>query len=774
MFWVHAGDKALFERSYLDISKLQTGTEVEKDENVFVKVSDWLSDQRNGWWLMVLDNADNPDIFYETQSVQSSWGSKSRSYEKPLIDFIPQVSHGKVLVTSRDRRCARRLVDEDNNLIKVDSMSIKQSCRLLRSRIPGSSSDDERCSDSESRILRLLHYIPLAISQAGAYIANCEMTTEEYVKMLKEEEASSTQEDEALSMQMLQYDEGDLRREQALSDLTTPQEQKSRHAVLYTWRISFRRMEHRHPDTARLFSIMVLFHNENIPKYLLHETREEAQLELLLEPILDLGLATINLDGHIDVHRLVHLATRDWLTLKGAISDLRVSAIEIMLERYPNGSVFADWPKCRQLYNHAQEVMAIQQDRGLTYGKLLHSLAQYLSSRGNMGWAHLYAKSALDIVKEFLGEDDIETLKCKMLLATIAGHFDNFDIAEELQQEVLDVTSARMLDETYRNLLPDVASDLTHTYLRLGYYEAGEKLASVLKGLCERMYGPKSPRTRSSVALLASAYREAGKWKEAEEAFRKLVDAERANSAADHPQRFIRLSSLANIIAHRGRDSEAEKLHKESLVGCELALGAYHIHTLTCLADYATQLLSTEKDRDSEAACNEILTRCNSIGLPSWHDLVLSAKSNLATILMHREEWSEAERMFRDIVKKKEEHWEPKHLSILHAKVKLATLYNNKGNFKESEIQLRALLKEDNVRKRASHHLVLYAKMQLAVVIGNQGRFRKAIKMGREIEEVYLKQYGSEDLLTKRAGDQRRKWEECRDSIPSFFWPWSK
>ena len=765
VFWVRAGDKTLFERSYLDMSKLQTGSEVEKDEDVFVKVSDWLSDPRNGWWLMVLDNADDFDVFYETQSVRSTWGRESRFYEKPLIDFIPQVGHGKVLVTSRDRGCARRLVDDDKNLIKVDPMTREQSQWLFRSRIPGSSLDTP-CSTGEYSLLSILHCIPLAISQAGAYIGNCEISTEEYVKMLEKDERSI--------IEMLQQDAGDMRREQALSDLLIDEEERSRHAVLHTWRISFRRMEKRDPETARLFSLMAMFHYEDIPKFLLQEEGKEADLEVLLEPLLDLGLATMNLDKHIDIHRLVHLGIRDWLALKGTFVSFGISAIERMVERFPDGSVYENWTKCLQLYRHAHEVMSIQQDRmlcGLTYGKMLNSMGQYYSSRGHVCWAALYAKGALDIKKQILEEYDVEILKSKKLLAGIAGQLGRYRNAEELQLEVFYTIRARIQDETYRKLFPDIASDLTYSYLSPGYYETAENLASTLKSLCERIYGPKSPKTISAAALLARAYQGAGRWKEAEEILLSIIDAQRAQPA-DHPHIFITLSSLARAIACRQRYPEAEEIYKEALVGCERTLNMNHIHTVTCLAGYSTVLLDMGKDEESEAACNEVLERNKFLGLPSWHDVVLATKSNLSTILAHREEWKEAEETIRAIIKEKEEHWEAQHPSILISRVKLAILYNNKGDLKESQIQLRALLKEEALYKRASHYLVLDAKMQLAIVVSNQGKFRKAIKMGREIEEAYLKRYGPEDKLTKDAGEKWRKWAECQKSIP--FWPWPK
>lgn len=37
-------------------------------EDVFVKVSDWLRESRHGWWLMVLDGADDDKYLFEKET----------------------------------------------------------------------------------------------------------------------------------------------------------------------------------------------------------------------------------------------------------------------------------------------------------------------------------------------------------------------------------------------------------------------------------------------------------------------------------------------------------------------------------------------------------------------------------------------------------------------------------------------------------------------------------------------------------------------------------
>ena len=64
VFWVHCGNKARFEAAYQALARVMKipGFDDSKS-NTLQLVSDWLSDGDNGSWLMVLDNADDSDIW---------------------------------------------------------------------------------------------------------------------------------------------------------------------------------------------------------------------------------------------------------------------------------------------------------------------------------------------------------------------------------------------------------------------------------------------------------------------------------------------------------------------------------------------------------------------------------------------------------------------------------------------------------------------------------------------------------------------------------------
>jgi hypothetical protein len=63
---------------------------------------------------MVLDNADDDSIFF---NVDASSG------QMPLVNFLPQRSHGFILITSRNRLAAENLVGNLDHVINVEPMT---------------------------------------------------------------------------------------------------------------------------------------------------------------------------------------------------------------------------------------------------------------------------------------------------------------------------------------------------------------------------------------------------------------------------------------------------------------------------------------------------------------------------------------------------------------------------------------------------------------------------------------------------------------------------
>lgn len=212
IFWVHASNPERFRQSYRSIADLLQLPDFNNPKTDMLNlVYVWLSRESNGPWLMILDNMDD-DKFVDAREDASS-----PQYEFTIRKYLPQREGGSVLITSRDRNAAFRLIDEAQHILEVRAMRAEEARAILNKKLNNRlGSEEER-----STLATELDYIPLALTQAAAYInRRPRMTIARYLTIL-----SKDSEGEA---SLLQTEESDLRRSEDVPN-----------SVIRTWRIKF-------------------------------------------------------------------------------------------------------------------------------------------------------------------------------------------------------------------------------------------------------------------------------------------------------------------------------------------------------------------------------------------------------------------------------------------------------------------------------------------------------------------------------------------------------
>lgn len=67
VFWVHASTRSRVEEDFKWIADIvDIPGRNQPNTNIFQLVHQWLQDERASWWLMVLDSADDMNVFYDT------------------------------------------------------------------------------------------------------------------------------------------------------------------------------------------------------------------------------------------------------------------------------------------------------------------------------------------------------------------------------------------------------------------------------------------------------------------------------------------------------------------------------------------------------------------------------------------------------------------------------------------------------------------------------------------------------------------------------------
>lgn len=158
---------------------------------------EWLSEPTTEQWLMILDNADDPDVFFTKQESSEMEVEPTR----PLISYLPEVSQGSILITTRDSRMGERLGSKGTPVV-VGYMDLQEGQELLRSQLD--QADSLNFEDSRA-LIDALGYIPLAITQAAAFIEQNNSTIAEYMEILNAKDSDL--------QDLLQEEAGDLRRD---------------------------------------------------------------------------------------------------------------------------------------------------------------------------------------------------------------------------------------------------------------------------------------------------------------------------------------------------------------------------------------------------------------------------------------------------------------------------------------------------------------------------------------------------------------------------------
>ena len=217
--WIHAR----FDEAYKEIArKARLPGWQDPKVNTLQLVFEWLSGDSIDRWLLVLDNADDEGVFFSTESNLSS---EKMERKKTIASYIPRSSNGLVMITTRDRRIGGRLADRAKP-ITVLPLTMQAAEQLLRSRTWGDDISDE--ADSKN-LLHALGYLPLAITQAAAFISENSVTVSEYLEVLL---ASDRDIKDLLSEKL----------EDSRRDSDTP------NSVIRTWKLSFDQIRKQKPS----------------------------------------------------------------------------------------------------------------------------------------------------------------------------------------------------------------------------------------------------------------------------------------------------------------------------------------------------------------------------------------------------------------------------------------------------------------------------------------------------------------------------------------------
>ena len=543
--------------------------------NIFHIICDWLSDEKHGSWLMVLDNVDDMETFFTATSEIPSAVGREHTF---LSAYLPKSPKGKIMVTTRDTRVGERLTDR-KKCIMVPLPAEKDAKILLRSKL--SEAFDWVDADALS-LVKALDCLPLAITQAAAFINENYCTLQDYIEMLQSSESDQ--------IELLNEDLYDPRR-----DMDAP------NSAVQTWKLSFDLVRKRKPRAVEILGLMAVLDRQRIPVSLL---RRDGERIIDFTPAMGIlrsfSLIEAEKGGEVfAMHRLVQLCTYSWLQKENRIGSCQSDAVELLSREFPNGEPH-NWKTCGLLLPHARKVIGYTyttRDDQLFCANLCCNMSSYDRSQGQYETANNLAKTAHAIRAKLLGDMDLSTLNCLAMLSSVLSSQGEYKEAEVIDRQVLE-RREKVLGKEHPDTLIS-ANSLGIVLSQQGKYKEAELMhRRVLEGR-EKVLWKEHPDTLISANNLGIVLSQQAKYKEAELMHRRALEGREKVLGRDHPDTLSSVDNLGAVLSDLGKCGEAEAIHQRALEGREKVLGKDHPDTLGSMGNLAVTL---SKQRQWKAA----------------------------------------------------------------------------------------------------------------------------------------------------------------------------
>ncbi|KAH7372279.1 P-loop containing nucleoside triphosphate hydrolase protein, partial [Pyrenochaeta sp. MPI-SDFR-AT-0127] len=597
IFWVHASNAARLEQSYRDIAnQVKLAGRTDQQENVFELVRDWLRDEKNGKWLLVLDNADDAALLVSLPGHD----------HQHLTRYLPPSKDGAVVVTSRSGYAASRLVEE-SDMLHVSPMQDTGAQALLRKKL-----GVEINTDSIGELAAALEYMPLALVQAAAYIQKRapHYSVQQYLEEFRRSDKRKAS--------LLNWEAGHLRRNE-----------EANNSIIITWQISFEHIRSTKRSAADVLSLMSFFDRQGIPKALLRiahggtraddgNERDNDEEDSVSEDDIDGGLIddvlalrdysfvseTTNPET-LEMHSLVQLATQRWLESKGEAEGWKQQFISTLCTAFPTGQ-YENWGRCQGLFPHAIAALGKRprsEESCKKWARLLYNAAWYAWQRGRAEDAESLARASMEVRCKLLGAESNETLSSMAMVGLANKLTGRWQAAEQLEVQAMEMTKTKLGADHPVTLA--ITNNLALTYMNQDRWEAAEQLFVQVIETRKMKAGADHPDTLTGMNNLALTYYNQGRYEAAELLLKEVTEARKTKLGVDHPSTLIGMANLALTYQNQGRYEAAELLLIEVTEARKTKLGVDHPSTLIGMANLAYTWKAQERKAEAIALMRE-------------------------------------------------------------------------------------------------------------------------------------------------------------------------
>lgn len=530
-------------------------------------------------WLLVFDNAERPG---------------------DITGWLPGGA-GHVLITSRAGDWEEAAVS-----VEVDVLERSDSIAMLRRRVPGLGEAD---ADS---VAAAVGDLPLAVTQAAAYMASGGMSAADYVKIVKDRAAEILDAGRPTSYPL------------SLAAVT---------------RIAMDRLESANATAAQVIRICAFLAPEPVPAEwftraatrlpgsLRKATADPLAWAEVMARISDQALARVDLQGLL-MHRLTQAIIRSRLSADD-VDALRAQAAALLTASEPGKTNLPSaWPGWARLLPHLLAFDPGASTEGLS--NLAIDAIWYLIRCGLARNAHHLAHRLYQNCLAQGGPNGRSTLDAATALAAVLASAGHRAEARSLNEDTLKRCRSVLGEDHSRTLIS--ASNLATDLYDLGEYRAARELEEDTLDRRRRVLGVGHPDTLTSACNLAANLRELGQYQAARELNEDTYARRLLVLGHDHPDTLISALGLAADLRALGDYPAARELDDKTLARSHRVLGKDHPDTLTAARSLAADLRALGEYGTARELDVDTLARSRRVLGEDHPDTRSSAKSLVADI----------------------------------------------------------------------------------------------------------------------------------------------
>ena len=490
----------------LDLSEQEAKEEAAR----YHAVLRWL--QAHQGWLLVIDNVDTAEA---AQSVE---------------ELVGNLTGGTVLITSR-------LADWSSEMpmFELEELTESAAIEFLLERTQDKRRHLATDATDAQALAGELGGLPLALEQAGAFIAQKRSSVADYLARWRQrDERVRTWNDERLT--------------------------KYPRNVVTTWDTTVEQLS---PEGQALLRQLSWLAPEPIPRSLL----PEGPVQDALAELANFSLAKLEEGGgQFRVHRLVQDVTRDRQS-----DEERNLSLRSMLEIFNKAECgdpqdVRSWPIWDPVRPHLSMLITHADRYGIAEfpTRVMSQLGVLLLAKASYAEAEPLIRQALAIDEAGYGPDHPDVARDLNNLAMLLQATNRLAEAEPLMTRALAIDEA-----SYGPDHPRVARDLNNFAQLLqdtNRLEEAEPLMTRALAIDEASYGPNHPRVAIDLSNLATLFQSTNRLTESELLMRRALAIDEASYGADHPTLAIDLNNLAVLLKNTSRLAEAEPLMWRQLV----------------------------------------------------------------------------------------------------------------------------------------------------------------------------------------------------------------